>query len=431
MKGTRCREISVMKSLQSIRPLRRGAASIALVVVLIIVEFAIIAMVLGGARDQDLSVARLSSVQAFFAAEAGINMAIREAVDDTDHDGNGVVGGIATTSDTIAALNGASVAVTPSFVALEVTLTSLGEQHSARHRFQTKLQLATTETTLSWLYGVAVSANVKLWGNSRIDAFDSTSGTYSMWTNYSDSASVSTNAIGNDQVHLTGSSRIIGDVNVGPSGNHVAVIETTGTATVTGSRDALTDPLPVPSISVPESLPVSLGNSSFPTWGSGSLSAGTYHYNNFSVSDSYTLTINGDVIIYCDGNFTQSNSGTINLAAGATLTAYAQRFQFIGNSRLNMTNPPTPSRVFLYQLGSSSFRVDNSAAVAAAVVAPNAEVWIPNNGRLFGVVQAASIFLDNSGKFTQDLGFSGGSSVDDDNATSAMMITGWNSIQPQ
>ena len=75
-------------------PRRRGMAAVVMVVLLLLLNLIIIGMVLGGARDQDVTVRRVETVQAFYAAEAGVNMAIRELMEGTDEDGDGTVGSI-------------------------------------------------------------------------------------------------------------------------------------------------------------------------------------------------------------------------------------------------------------------------------------------------------------------------------------------------
>ncbi len=69
---------------------RRAMAAISMVVVLLIIDLMIISMVVGGARDHDLTVRRMDTIRAFYAAEAGMNMAIRERMLDppTDEDGD-------------------------------------------------------------------------------------------------------------------------------------------------------------------------------------------------------------------------------------------------------------------------------------------------------------------------------------------------------
>ena len=76
------------------RQSRRGAAAIVMVILLLVMNIVIIGLVLGGARDQDLTVRRVETIRAFYAAEAGMNMAMRELVANTDADGDGTVGGV-------------------------------------------------------------------------------------------------------------------------------------------------------------------------------------------------------------------------------------------------------------------------------------------------------------------------------------------------
>lgn len=77
-----------------IRPAQRGIAAIGMVVVLVTAQLIIVGAVLSGSRDLDMTVQRLDSARAFYAAEAGENMAIREVMGKTDNDGDGGVGSI-------------------------------------------------------------------------------------------------------------------------------------------------------------------------------------------------------------------------------------------------------------------------------------------------------------------------------------------------
>lgn len=73
---------------------RRGIAAMALVMVLAMISLAILGMVLGGARDQDLTVSRLETLRSMYAAEGGAQMAMREVLTNTDADGDGAIGGV-------------------------------------------------------------------------------------------------------------------------------------------------------------------------------------------------------------------------------------------------------------------------------------------------------------------------------------------------
>ncbi len=73
---------------------RRGIVAIAMVAVLLILDLVLIAIVIGGARDHDLTVGRIDTIRAFYAAEAGMEMCIRELMEDVDEDGDGEIGTI-------------------------------------------------------------------------------------------------------------------------------------------------------------------------------------------------------------------------------------------------------------------------------------------------------------------------------------------------
>lgn len=73
---------------------RRGMAAIVMIIVLVLISLVVIGMVVGGGRDQVVVARRLESIQAFYAAEAGMNMAVREMQEGTDEDGDGTEGTI-------------------------------------------------------------------------------------------------------------------------------------------------------------------------------------------------------------------------------------------------------------------------------------------------------------------------------------------------
>lgn len=107
---------------------RRGSVAAAMVVALVLLQVVVAGMVLAGARDQDLTQRRVETVRAMYAAEAGINMAVREVMLATDFDGDGAVG---TISDDGNAgndpdLSGARVAVTRDVQGGVTTLASRG-----------------------------------------------------------------------------------------------------------------------------------------------------------------------------------------------------------------------------------------------------------------------------------------------------------------
>ncbi len=113
-----------------------------MVIALVIVDLIIISIVIGGARDHDLTIHRIDSIQSFYAAEAGMNMAIREMMIATDEDGDGAIG---TISDDATPANDptfgqAQVLVTSAVAGPITTLTSQGRAGDARRHIDVDLE---------------------------------------------------------------------------------------------------------------------------------------------------------------------------------------------------------------------------------------------------------------------------------------------------
>ncbi|MHC5002829.1 MAG: hypothetical protein ACYTJ0_06865 [Planctomycetota bacterium] len=121
---------------------RRGVVAVVMVAALLLVNILIVSIALSGARDQNLSVRRLETIQAFYAAEAGANMAIRELMEGSDEDGDGTAGTISDDANDSndPALGAAQVVVTSSIDGLDTILTSDGRGGDARRRIQVTLQ---------------------------------------------------------------------------------------------------------------------------------------------------------------------------------------------------------------------------------------------------------------------------------------------------
>jgi hypothetical protein len=109
---------------------RRGAAGMAVVLMLVVLQLVVVCVVLAGARDQDMTVERVNASRAYYAADAGVQMAFREILAQADYDGDGHVGSISADGNSAndPTVGGAPVAVTESAGAL----TSAGRAGSAR-----------------------------------------------------------------------------------------------------------------------------------------------------------------------------------------------------------------------------------------------------------------------------------------------------------
>jgi hypothetical protein len=113
-----------------------------MVAVLVIVQLLVIAVAVGGARDQSALVARVQTTAAFYAAEGAMNMAIREVVELADDDNDGVAGGIATgaSAGQMPAFSpGARASVGRDDTGSETTLTATGVCGDSRRRVRVTL----------------------------------------------------------------------------------------------------------------------------------------------------------------------------------------------------------------------------------------------------------------------------------------------------
>lgn len=111
----------------------RGTAVIAIVVALVMLQVFVAAALVGGAREQDLTVKRLDTTRAYWAGEAGAHMAVRELAGGADHDGDGGIGSISadglTGNDPL--LSGGRVSVSIAAAGGVTTITVVGRAGDA------------------------------------------------------------------------------------------------------------------------------------------------------------------------------------------------------------------------------------------------------------------------------------------------------------
>lgn len=108
---------------------RRGTVLIAVVIALIMVSLVVTGIVIAGSRDQNLAALRAEGERARFAADAAVNMAIKELFDNDDHDGDGGIGSISDDDDpsTDPTLNGVRFWATRDDAESGVTVTGHAE----------------------------------------------------------------------------------------------------------------------------------------------------------------------------------------------------------------------------------------------------------------------------------------------------------------
>lgn len=137
---------------------RRGLAGVAAVLLLVVLQLIIVGAVLTTARDNDLSVLRLDTVRAFYAAESGANMSIREAMQGVDEDGDGFAGSISDNGNANddPQLLTARVSVSASIVNSVTQLSSNGRSGLARRKATANVEgiIGGSTQTVMAAYGV-------------------------------------------------------------------------------------------------------------------------------------------------------------------------------------------------------------------------------------------------------------------------------------
>jgi len=106
-----------------------------MVAVLIVIDLIVVGISVGLSRDHDLTIRRMQTVEAMYAAEAGVNMSIREMMVNADEDADGGIGSVSSKS-----VGNAQVVVTIAYSAPETTLTSIGTSGEARRKMESVLE---------------------------------------------------------------------------------------------------------------------------------------------------------------------------------------------------------------------------------------------------------------------------------------------------
>lgn len=121
-------------------------AAIGMVVLIMLLNLVVIGLTLEVGRDHELTVRRIETIAALYAAEAGVNMSIRERFTMIDEDGDGTPGTISDDGDpgNDPSLGGRAVfsvqASTDDPQEGQLTLTSLGRAGSSRRQLTVVLE---------------------------------------------------------------------------------------------------------------------------------------------------------------------------------------------------------------------------------------------------------------------------------------------------
>jgi hypothetical protein len=123
------------------RSSQRGTTILIIVVLLAASAMVLAGVVQSGAREQFIAAQRLSTLRSFYAAEAGMNMGLREVALTSDEDGDGSIGGISDddSDENDQSIGVALVAVSAVEDGDETLLTSIGRAGESTRRIVARM----------------------------------------------------------------------------------------------------------------------------------------------------------------------------------------------------------------------------------------------------------------------------------------------------
>ncbi|MCX5691264.1 MAG: PA14 domain-containing protein [Planctomycetota bacterium] len=124
-----------------------------MILALVALQIVLVGVTVLGTREQDLSVRRLESARAFYAAEGASNIAVREVAQLLDDDGDATVGSIALGSLTSGVtIGGSKAAASVSVLGTTYTITTSGQSGLATHSNTLSINRTTASTLSAGLY---------------------------------------------------------------------------------------------------------------------------------------------------------------------------------------------------------------------------------------------------------------------------------------
>ncbi len=260
-------------------------------------------------------------------------------------------------------------------------------------------------------YAAFGNSGVSLLGNARVDSYDSRLGPYG-GENVGDSGNVVSSIESlPGSVELTGSSKIYGNVE-SPNGEipFCWSCEVTGTISDTNSQSV--DPVIVPdelsSLASGESINLTGSNSQV-------LSSGNYSLPSINVLGNAQLTLEGDVNIYLTDASSLNIGGSGRLIVNGTANIYIDGSASTTGAGI-VTADQSPANFIVYGTSSSdSINIAGSGSVYGAIHAPNAAISVTGNARLFGSALGDSVDVTGSSRIHYDkalLDGAGSSSTD-------------------
>lgn len=389
---------------------RQSGNALAFSVVVIFVIGVVSAIFLSSAMD-DYRMTRftIAEERAFLAAEAGVDVAMVELkkLEDLATDGLGnAVGDLAG--------GGYDVTIDPPYAGPgEYTLRATGSYD--REERSLEVVIVTGASTGRWQDALLSQSWVDIRSGSRVDSYDSRTGTYSDQYG-SGYASTSGNVRSNGPVDLTNGSQVWGDACSGPQSG----VTLDGSSSVSGATAPAMENADIESYDY--SPPIAASGSGYFLDGSmGGLSTGTYRYPDLSITSTGTLTISGSVVLYVDGRF--DLEGVIVLEEGASLLIHHGSGDFLlrNGARLGSAAHGAEA-VQVFSATTERVSIESGSEMVGVIDAPGASGSVCANSTLYGAMVANTILLESDSWVHYDEALVAGGGGDDSQGIEIIMI---------
>jgi hypothetical protein len=370
--------------------------------VLVMVAFAVTSMAIlalsvttvarSSTREQ---IASNRQIQAQCEAEAGLG----EALFDLSKNGTGNIGSVA--APTAYAGGTYWVATTDLGNGYKSLISTSRANNSSKC-----LQLVVKKQNTSiYRFGCFGDTGVTLASNARVDAYDSSLGTYASQATHGNGSNAYAIADGdtgsNADVLLKQNSKVWGDVIPGPSGT--ATI--TGNATASGSTAPATTPQVMPAIAWPSLS--SLGALTVAKNKTTNLPSGNRRYDAATLNTGATLNITGPAKIVFESLSLSSTAQLKIIATGGPVEIYVQHSFVLGSNTTvgSTTNKPVDLSFYLNSdnvTGGDMLAFSSNAQLYGTIYAPHAAITINSNFETFGALIAKNVWLDSNSRIHFD-----------------------------
>lgn len=184
-----------------------------------------------------------------------------------------------------------------------------------------------------------------------------------------------------------------GDVTCGPGGDPGVVIDLSSGAVVTGEQNAAPEIKELPSVMVPEGLP--LQGSLYQNGGIQTISE-SGQYASIILEDGSQLVINAEVVLYVTDEFSLGSSTELRIEEGGSLTLYLSGpFHTSSNCFINnVLQDPTKLVVYGTDEVTGEIVLDSNATVYGALYMPRADLVLSSNITFHGAVLGRSVYLN-------------------------------------